>query len=162
MAIKPSCILYPNRSPIVVQLCLRSWRGLWGKYYCTLFLFWCGVYKYCCSNVGSMGQSGAKTKYGSAKFARIVLLEQKRIELHMHTFNIFSETGFKFRHHQKWPLYKKPPKWPTWLLIWSSENWPYNMLPWLHINKLPVRQYKESPEWNTCVNNNNNSSTIVN
>ena len=43
-----------ERTPIVIQLCLRSRIGLWIKLlrrtneYHALFFFWCGVYKYCC------------------------------------------------------------------------------------------------------------------
>ena len=44
-----------ERTPVIIQLCLRSRTGLWGyKLLCTinylaLFSFQCGFYKYCCS-----------------------------------------------------------------------------------------------------------------
>ena len=49
-----------ERTPIVLQLSLRSQIGLWEKIYyapfdklCTIF-FWCGVYKYCCLVYGTV------------------------------------------------------------------------------------------------------------
>ena len=57
-----------ERTPIVIQLCLRSRIGLWEKYYYTLFtiditIIFSSDMEFTNIVVWSMGQSGAKAKY---------------------------------------------------------------------------------------------------